>query len=242
MSRVLCVSGASSDVGCCLIRAVAGNYDRIVCHYNRSVDAVGELQETFKEKIVPIQADFADEASTMQFAQTVLERGLAPQHFIHLASSSSSINVKFGKTDWKSFEREIGISFRSAVILSQAFAPLMAKQKYGKIIYMLSSMIVQKPEKPFSTAYTCTKHALFGLMKSLAAEYAGKHVTVNAVSPSVIDTKFLRIPGLVKQMNIESSPIKRLLTPEDVVPTFAFLLSPGADTITGQNIPVTAGN
>ena len=242
MSRVLCVSGASSDVGCCLIRAVAGNYDRIVCHYNRSVDAVGELQETFKEKIVPIQADFADEASTMQFAQTVLERGLAPQHFIPLASSSSSINVKFGKTDWKSFEREIGISFRSAVILSQAFAPLMAKQKYGKIIYMLSSQMVWKPAKPFSTAYTCTKHALSGLMESLSAEYASKHVTVNAVSPSMIDTKFLRIPDLVKQMNIEASPIKRLLTPEDVIPTFAFLLSPGADTITGQNIPVTAGN
>lgn len=79
-------------------------------------------------------------------------------------------------------------------------------------------------------------------MESLSAEYASKHVTVNAVSPSMIDTKFLRIPDLVKQMNIEASPIKRLLTPEDVIPTFAFLLSPGADTITGQNIPVTAGN
>ena len=241
MSRILCVSGASSDVGCCLIRAVAENYDRIVCHYNRSMEPMRELQEQFGEKIVPIQADFSDETSTVRFARTVVESGLAPQHFVHLAASSF-VNVKFGKTDWKSFEREIGIDFRSAVILSQTFAPLMVKQKYGKIIYMLSSMIVQKPEKPFSTAYTCTKHALFGLMKSLAAEYAGKHVTVNAVSPSVIDTKFLRIPGLVKQMNIEASPIKRLLTPEDVIPTFAFLLSPGADTITGQNIPVTAGN
>ncbi|MDR2659437.1 MAG: hypothetical protein LBC27_05540 [Spirochaetaceae bacterium] len=35
--------------------------------------------------------------------------------------------------------------------------------------------------------------------------------------------------------------MKRLLTPDDVVPAFEFLLSPGADTITGQNIPVTAG-
>ncbi len=242
MNRVLCVSGASSDVGRCLIGMVADNYDKIVCHYRSSTEIIDELRERFGDKIIPIRADFSDEESTCDFVRQVLDMGLAPQHFVHLAAASSSVNVKFAKTDWALFEREINITFRSAVILSQAFAPRMAKQGEGKIVFMLSSQMVWKPAKPYSTAYTCVKHALFGLMESLAAEYASKHVSVNGVSPSMIDTKFLKVPELVKEMNIQASPWKRLLTPEDVAPTFAFLLSPAADAITGQNIPVMAGN
>jgi 3-oxoacyl-[acyl-carrier protein] reductase len=58
----------------------------------------------------------------------------------------------------------------------------------------------------------------------------------------MIDTKFLKVPDIVKQHNVENSPMKRLLTPGDVVPAFEFLLSDGADAITGQNIPVMQGN
>jgi len=242
MDRILCVSGASSDVGSCLIRMVADNYDRIICHYHSGTPEIDALRERYGDKIVPVQADFADEESTNRFVRQILDRDLAPQHFVHLASSSSSVNIKFAKTGWAFFRREIDITFRSAVILSQAFAPRMAKQGTGKIVYMLSSQMVWKPAKPYSTAYTCVKHALFGLMESLAAEYAPRHVSINAVSPSMMDTKFLKVPELVKEMNIQSSPWKRLLTPEDVAPTFAFLLSPAADAITGQNIPVMAGN
>ena len=243
MNKILCIAGASSDVGNCLIQAVADNYDKIVCHYCSGLDKIQELQNKFGDKIVPIQADFSDEESTYHFAKTVITRGLSPQHFVHLSSSSSSsVNVKFGDSDWKMFEREIAITFRSAVILSHAFLPQMTKNNYGKIIYMLSSQMIWKPAKPYSTAYTCVKHSLFGLMESLSAEFAGKGITVNAVSPSMIDTKFLKVPDLVKQINAKSSPLKRLLRPEDVVPAFVFLLSDGADTITGQNIPVTGGN
>lgn len=242
MYRVLCVTGASSDVGMCLINRIEGNYDYIICHYRSGLRYVEELKTKYGDKIIPLFADFSEEQSTRNFAKTVIEKGMTPQHFIHLSSSSfSSVNVKFGKTSWEQFEKEIAITFRSAVILSQAFLPLMAKQDYGKVIYMLSAQMIWKPAKPYATAYTCVKHALYGLMESLSAEYAPKHITVNAVSPSMIDTKFLKISELIKEMNAFESPIKRLLKPEDVVPTFEFLLSEGADTITGQNIPVTAG-
>ena len=87
-----------------------------------------------------------------------------------------------------------------------------------------------------------TKYALLGLMKSLSVEYADKGIMVNGVSPDMIETKFLKdIPDLVIRQNAERSPLKRNLTIEDVVPTFDFLLSDAADTITGQNIGITGG-
>lgn len=234
MSKVLLVTGASSDVGTALINNVADNYDKIICHYRTTpAPFVGD-------KFIHLQADFADESQTYNFARQAMAYEV--DHMVHLSCDSSSINIKFNKTSWEQFNQEINITFRSVVILCQSLVPQMAKRKYGKVVFMLSSQMVWEPAKPYSTAYTCVKHALYGLMKSLSAEYMSKGVTINAVSPSMIDTKFLKIPDIVKEVNIQNSPIKRLLTPADVVPAFEYLLSSGADCVTGENLCVMAGN
>ena len=82
-----------------------------------------------------------------------------------------------------------------------------------------------------------------GLMKALAQEYAGKGVTINGISPTMIETKFLNdIPDLLVQQNAMNSPTKENLKVQDVVPTISFLLSNNANSITGQNIAITNGN
>jgi len=240
--KVLLVTGASSDIGLALINSIYNNYDKIICQYRSSTALIEQLQARVGDRIMPIYADFSDINSTENFINGVKKNCPSPTHFVHLSSSNSrSINVKFAKTDWLQFEEELNITFRSAVMCCQAFLPAMAKTNHGKIVIMLSSHIVWEPAKAFSTAYTCVKHALYGLMKSLSAEYISKGVTINAISPSMIDTKFLLIPDFVKELNIEKSPLKRLLTVDDIVPTIEFLLSSGADTITGENIAITGG-
>jgi 3-oxoacyl-[acyl-carrier protein] reductase len=241
VSRILFVSGASSDIGLALIERVAGNYTKILCHYNRSSERIESLSQKLGSVIEPVQADFMDAQSVAAMLERMAADGVTPDHFVHLAASAGCINVRFSKTDWTCFEREIDIAFRSGVMLAHAFASNMARARYGKIVFMLTANLVWEPMKPFAAAYTSVKYGLYGLMKSLAAEYASKFVTVNAVSPSMTDTRFLAVPDLVKHINADASPIKRLLTVEDVVPAFEFLLSSGADCITGQNIAVTAG-
>jgi 3-oxoacyl-[acyl-carrier protein] reductase len=91
----------------------------------------------------------------------------------------------------------------------------------------------------YQTAYTTVKYALLGLMKSLATEYASKGITINGVSPDMIQTKFLsNLPGLIIEQYAESRPQKQILKVDDVIPTFAFLLSDGADNINGMNIGI----
>jgi 3-oxoacyl-[acyl-carrier protein] reductase len=118
----------------------------------------------------------------------------------------------------------------------------MAKLPRARVVFVLSSVTRGLPPK-FMSMYTVVKYAQLGLMKSLASEYAGTNVTVNAVSPSMIATQFLsRLPELAVQQAAAGSPRGRHATPEEVVGAIAFLLSPDAGYLSGAEIPITAGS
>jgi 3-oxoacyl-[acyl-carrier protein] reductase len=153
------------------------------------------------------------------------------------------MSVRFGRADWELFEEDLNVSLRSAVLLSQACLKSMAKQKYGRIVFMLTSFLTGEPPPKFSSAYMTVKSGLFGLMRALSAEYAAKGITVNGVSPHMIETNFHKNTSRqALELNAKNSPLGRNLVPDDVISAFEFLLSDGAACVTGQNIAVTGGN
>lgn len=79
-------------------------------------------------------------------------------------------------------------------------------------------------------------------MRNLAVEYASKGITVNAVSPDMMETKFLsELPELIKEHSAKNNPLGRNIYVDEVGPTMEYLLSSGSDVVTGQNIGVTGG-
>ncbi len=237
-NKILFVTGASSEVGTALIKQIADNYTTIVAHYRNSVARLLPLEEELGDKLVMVQADFADAMSVRKMLDFMAERDLIPDHVVHLAAAPME-NEKFKKLGWCNFASAAETDLRPIVDILGDFLPYMTKQKYGKVLFMLTSCTVGMPPK-YKSVYTTTKYALLGLMKSLAVEYADKGITVNGVSPEMIETRFLdNLPDLIKEMNAETMPMGRNLTVADVVPTMAFLLSDGADMISGQNLAIT---
>ena len=107
---------------------------------------------------------------------------------------------------------------------------------------MLSSYVLGVPPKAL-THYTTIKYALLGLVKSLASEYSDKNIQINAVSPSMIDTKFLdNINEKFVELNAYNHPLKRNATVDDIAPIIKMLISKESDYINGINIPVTGGS
>lgn len=236
--KTLFVTGASSELGCSLIENVADNYDIVVAHYRSSVERLLPLEEKLGAKLMLVQADFSDSVSVRKMLDFLSEREIKPDHIVHMAALPME-NKHFKKQSWCNFAENIETDLRPIVEILGEFLPAMGKQKYGKVIFMLTSCTVGMPPK-YTTVYTTAKYALLGLMKSLAAEYAEKGITVNGVSPEMIDTRFLKdLPDLIKEMNAQNMPQKENLKVEQVVPTLAFLLSDGADMISGQNIAIT---
>ena len=239
-NRVLLVSGASSDVGCEFIRRNQDKYQIILAHYCSSKERLAELKQEVGGKLSILQADFQNRESVAQMIREIKEREVIPTHIVHL-SAPKFYQTKFVKSNWDQFEEGMMTSLHSIVEITRAFIPGMAKARFGRIVFMLTSCVQNNPPK-YLTPYVTVKYALLGLMKSLAVEYADKGITINGVSPDMIETRFLsEISELIVQKNAMDSPIGRNLKVEDVLPAFEYLLSDEAAAITGQNIAITGG-
>lgn len=236
-SKVLLVTGGSSSVGLGLIAEVEKEYTTIWVHYNNSSARVDELKARFGDKIRPVKADFSKEEEVVELINTISDFKLIPDHIVHLAAIKSE-NKKFHKFSWSEYQDMSDSSLKPAVLILKKFMPAMSKNNYGKVVFMLSSFVNGATPK-YQSPYIVSKYALYGLMRNMAAEYIEKGITVNAVSPDMMETGFIdNIPDIIKAQNAENSPLKRNLKVEDVIPTFKYLLSDGADTVYGQNIVI----
>ena len=235
-NKILLVTGASSDLGTSLIRDTYKDYKKIWAHYNSSTDIVEKLREELGDVICPIQSDFSSVESTSRMIKEIIQSGELPSHIVHF-SAPKARNLQFGKTTWSDYQMELDTSLRSITMILQAFLPNMSKENYGKLVFMLSAYTIGVPPK-YQSIYVTTKYALLGLMKSISVEYADKGITVNAISPEMIETKFLsNLPSLIVEQNAMNRPNGRNLAVDDVVPSIIKLLKDDNLT-TGENIPI----
>jgi oxidoreductase, short chain dehydrogenase/reductase family len=239
----LLVLGASSDMGMEFIRRIHSNYDKIIAHYCHMNEKLERLsQEIGNDKLQLIKADFSVETEIMNMIDEIQKmcQGEALSHIVFLPAPICE-NSKFPKIKWEVFQREIDISLKSLILVLQSFLPAMARQRYGRILIMLS-YVVNNIAPAYCSNYVITKYALLGLVKSLATEYSAKGITVNGVSPSWVNTKYIaNQPDILKEQNASNNPKGRNLEVEEVVPAMDFLLSDGASCITGENITISCG-
>ena len=242
MNKVLLITGASSDVGMKLLREVYPEYGRLYLQYRTMNSAfenlIGELSD--KADIVPLQADLSDMDSVLELTRRIKETEVLPDNIVHLAAPKAN-NKQFHKEKWDNFETGWEVGVHSIIAVLQAFLPSMVKQKYGRIVLMLTAYTQNNPPK-FQTSYVTVKYALLGLMKSLSAEYADKGITVNGVSPGMMETKFLSaLPELIIEQNRMNSPLGRNIYVEEVIPVIRHMLSDSGASMTGQNIIISGG-
>ena len=239
-NKALLITGASSDIGCELIRQVHEEYDVIYAHYYSSYEVLKQLQQDIGDKLRLVQADFSNMDDVYRMIDIIKNDEVKINNIVHLSAPKFK-NVKLVKKKWEDFEKELQQSVYSITTIINAFVKDMAKDKYGRIVLMLSSSILNTPPK-YLTPYVTAKFAALGLVKSLSSEFSNKGITVNGVSPEMIETKFLsEVSDLIVEKNAQESPLGRNLQVTDVVPLVKYLLSDNAEAITGQNYAITGG-
>jgi 3-oxoacyl-[acyl-carrier protein] reductase len=240
MARKMRFTGRE-DIGRELIAQLATREAVIYAHYNQSSEKLQRLAETVPQcRIIPVQGDFARSDDVQKFIESVKSHGKSPDKIVHLTAPRMEFR-RFKETNWNLYQNEFEVQLRSIIAILQAFLPQMARNKRGKVVFVLSSTTLNIPPGALSH-YVTAKYALLGLARSLAAEYSSYRININSVSPSMVETAFLQnIPERMVELTAAQSPWQRNATPKDVASVIRFLLSSEADYLTGANIPVSGG-
>ena len=237
------ITGASSDIGRALIRHLLSAPDppMILAHSFSSEHKLQALQAEFGRNLKLYRADFSQPESVRALAELILTEQGAPSGFVHLPALRLNYD-RFTKFNWERFEGDLAVQVRSAIILLQRLLPKMVKLPRARIVFVLSSVVHGVPPK-FMSMYTTVKYTQLGLMRALAAEYAGTPVRINAISPSMVETQFVEdIAEVAVQMSAAANPLGRNATPADLLGAIDLLLSPASEYIHGVDLPVAAGS
>lgn len=140
----------------------------------------------------------------------------------------------------EAFDEVLDVNLRGAFVCSREAAKIMSRKRYGRIINITS--VVGQMGNAGQANYSASKAGLIGLTKSCARELASRSITVNAVAPGFVETEMTAsLEEKVRESYVQSIPLKRLGTPEDIAEAVAFLASSRASWITGQVLAVNGG-
>ncbi len=215
------------------------HYDAIVAQYFSHEEELLSLKEETGGKVIPYQADFSDPEEVKGLISFLKDTERMPGYILHCPAGKVQ-QMRVEEFDPKALQKEMQIEVYSIMALLKELCVPMQEAEFGRICFVLSS--VTESPVAYQSPYVITKHALLGAMKALSAELIAKKITVNAVSPSMTETKYIEDASpFVKKKALSASPLKRLAVPEDIVDAMALFLSDQNEYITGENLLIAGG-
>lgn len=244
MDETYLITGASSDLALEYLKLLneRGEKCTVLCQYHSHHDDLDDLGKSSGcLKMVTYAVDLSDSGETEKWVQDIADAGYEPDHILHAAAEPFSyMYVK--EYDWKKLLSQLTVQVNSFGQIMKMFLPKMGKKKYGKVVAILSAYIIGVPPK-YMSDYVVAKHALYGLVKSTASEYAEKGININAISPNMMETKFLKnLEPRQIEIAAKGTTLKRNIRVDEVVKTIDFLMSDSSDYMTGVNINLTGGD
>ncbi len=239
--RVALVTGGSRGIGraCCLRLARAGA--SVAVNFARQDVAAADVVDAIRSEggtAAAFQADVTSENAVKTMVADV-ERALGP---IDLLVNNAGIFERASHTETtpELWRRTIDTNLTGVYTVTWAVKDGMVARRFGSIVNLTSVSALRA--RPMSIAYAASKAGVVALTKSLAEAVAGDGVRVNAVAPGLIDTEILEgVDQGVLDGLVETTPMKRIGTPEEIADVVHFLLSDASRFMTGQTLVASGG-
>lgn len=241
--QVVLVTGGTSGIGRAAAIAFAREGARVVVSGRREKEGaqtVGLINDAGGEGIL-VRTDVTSEADV----KNLVEKTLATYGRLDVAFNNAGVDGAAAPTHEQTAENIdliLNANVKGVIFSMKHQIPALIKSGGGSIVNMAS--IAGSVGFPAMGVYVASKHAVIGLTKSAALEYAKQGVRVNAVGPAAIQTDMLdRVftDDNAKQFAASLHPVGRIGTPDEVAAAVLFLASKQASFITGQTLNIDGG-
>lgn len=241
MKNVL-ITGATGGIGSAIAEAFAkGGYNVALHTFSKPDEAktkAGELCVNFGIKTFAVQADVSKENQVKSMFEEI-EKNFGKIDILVNNAGVSFVSM-LCDTTIEDFDKVMNINLKGAFLTSKEAMKNMVHNKWGRIINV--SSVWGNVGASCEVVYSASKAGLVGFTKALSKELAPSGITVNAVSPGLIDTKMNShlTDADIKDL-CEEIPMGRMGNPKEVAHAVLFLASEEASYITAQNITVDGG-
>jgi 3-oxoacyl-[acyl-carrier protein] reductase len=243
MGRVALITGAGRGIGAATALVLAEQGFRVVVNHRASAPQADEVVAAISAaggEAVAIRADVTAPGDVAAMADETEQRWGRVDVLVHNALIPFDV-TSFAELSWEQLGGKLDRELRAAFLITKAVVPGMISRSYGRLVY-LSTGLSRRPRDGMITLGTA-KAALDQFVRFIALELAPHGITANLVAPATVDeTK------VTEQLTTEqtrelgaTNPMGRLVRPDEVARTVAFLASEDSGFTTGHYLPVNGG-
>ncbi|MGL5388391.1 MAG: SDR family oxidoreductase [Enterobacterales bacterium] len=236
------VTGAARGLGRSFAAAVAQAGARVVM-CDILAEELQDSAASLREQGAQVEAQVIDLASpqSISAAFSAIAQGGAIDGLVNNAALATGVG---GKTmmeyDIELWDRVMQVNVRGTWLVSQAAVPLLAQTPHAKIVNVASDTALWGA--PRLMAYVASKGAIISMTRSMARELGPQGICVNAIAPGLTRVEATEyVPAERHQLYEQGRALAGAQHPDDVTGSVLYLLSPLADFVTGQLIPVNGG-
>lgn len=238
------ITGGGSGIGAAVARQLLDQGLRVTL-MGRSLERLRAQQQALGPEVGIQACDVGDEASVAAAFAAV-----GPVDIL-INNAGQVETAPLAKTSLESWQRLLNVNLTGTFLCSRAVLPGMSERGFGRIVNVASTAALKG--YAYVAAYCAAKHGVLGLTRALALETVKKGITVNAVCPGYTETEIVaqavqtimaktgRTAEAARAELAAANPQGRLIQPEEVAATVAWLVGEGSASITGQAIAVAGG-
>ena len=244
-NKIALVTGSSRGIGREIALCLAERGAHVVINYVHNESPAKEVAQKIREfgrQAITVRANIGKmEGLQRLFEETEKVFGRLDFFIANAASGFNRPGMDQNESGW---DHTLSVNAKSFLFGAQLALPLMEKAGGGAMVAVTSPGAERV--MPDYIAVGASKAALNSLVRYLAVELAPKHISVNAISPGIVETDALKHFSALKENDVipkavAATPAGRLVTPRDIALLAAFLCSPDAEMIRGQVITIDGG-